>query len=527
MRFIMLIKQKYSGPTTHHSPLTTHHLPEYRPGKILIICAVLFPVLLGMVGLVIDGGRLMAAQRQAQNAADAGARAGALALQQLAGNATQGKILAAAQAVVYKSSATPNNGLPDGSLTVNWPPSVSAYYSGDNNSVEAVIAYPISTYFIQVLGIAKTQTANARAVAQVITESIGADVVILDPKASPGLAVQGTNASLAVSSGILVASMLNGVTTIPVQPGVLINGSHNAAEAGGGSPTPVSAPIMRVSGGVDSISNFDNSPPYSAGPPPSGGVQKLDAGTADPPFDPLINLATPTTANGVNNTQMDLDPQKNKVVGVQVQGNNASGVFKPNTQDPITGAVTLNPGIYSDIKINAGANVTFNPGIYVLRPTGNNQGLTVNGGTVSGNGVMFYITGSDYNPTTGAPDNLDNAGATNSVPVTPNPANNTKFASVTFTGSPTVNLSPANFDTPPQPMLFYQRRWNNQTVMINSSPSLNGIIYAQWSNFSLAGNGTYSFAIVVGSMSVNGEAVVNLPPNDGFTVKQHKVYLVE
>src|SRR6516162_3238749 len=220
----MLLKRKHSGPTTHHSPLTTHHLPEYRPGKILIICAVLFPVLLGMVGLVIDGGRLMAAQRQAQNAADAGARAGALALQQLASNATQGKILAAAQAVVYKSSATPNNGLPDGSLTVNWPPSVSAYYSGDNNSVEAVIAYPISTYFIQVLGIAKTQTANARAVAQVITESVGADVVILDPT-KPGLAVQGTNASLAVNSGILVASMLNGVTTIPVQPGVLINGS--------------------------------------------------------------------------------------------------------------------------------------------------------------------------------------------------------------------------------------------------------------------------------------------------------------
>ena len=521
----MLIKQKYSGPTTHHSPLTTHHLPEYRPGKILIICAVLFPVLLGMVGLVIDGGRLMAAQRQAQNAADAGARAGALALQQLASNATQGKILAAAQAVVYKSSATPNNGLPDGSLTVNWPPSVSAYYSGDNNSVEAVIAYPISTYFIQVLGIAKTQTANARAVAQVITELVGADVIILDPT-KPGLSVQGTNASLAVNSGILVASMLNGVTTIPVQPGILTKGPQNAASAGGTQAVaPVTAPLMRVSGGVDSITNFDNNPAYNAGPPPSGGVLKLDAGTADPPFDPLINLATPTTANGVNNKQMDLDPQKNKVVGVLVQGNNALGVFSPNTQDPITGAVTLNPGIYSDIRINAGANVTFNPGIYVLRPTGNNQGLAINSGTVTGNGVMFYVTGSDYNASTGAPDNLDNAGATNSVPVTPNPANNTKFASVSFAGNPNVNLSPATFDN--EPMLFYQRRWNTSTVDIRSSPLLNGIVYAQWANFSLAGNGTYNFAIVVGTMSVNGLAVVNVPPNAGFTVQQHKVYLVE
>src|SRR5262249_34738125 len=140
----------------------------------------------------------------------------------------------------------------------------------------------------------------------------------------------------------------------------------------------------------------DNNPAYSAGPPPSGGVLKLDAGTADPPFDPLINLATPTTANGVNNTQMDLDPQKNKAIGIVVQQNNASGIFPPNTWDLIKGA-TLNPGIYSDIQINAGANVTFNPGIYVLRPTGNNQGLGINSGTVTGNGVMFYITGSDYN----------------------------------------------------------------------------------------------------------------------------------
>jgi Flp pilus assembly protein TadG len=502
---------------------------QYRPGKILIICAVLFPVLLGLVGLVIDGGRLMAAQRQAQNAADAGARAGALALQQLASNATQGKILAAAQAVVYKSSATPNNGLPDGSLTVNWPPTVSAYYSGNNNFVEAVIAYPISTYFIQVLGIANTQTANARAVAGVITESVGADVVILDPT-KPGLSVQGSNASLAVNAGILVASMLDGVTTIPVQPGVLTKGSQAAASAGGTQAiAPVTAPLMRVSGGVDSITNFDNSPAFNAGPPPSGGVLKLDAGTADPPFDPLINLKTPTTANGVNNTQMDLDPQKNKAVGVVLQQNNSSGIFPPNTMTTVNGVTyaTLNPGIYSDIQINAGANVTFNPGIYVLRPNpnSNNTGLGINSGAITGTGVMFYITGSDYVPSTGAPDNLDNSGATNSVPVTPNPANNTRFATVSFQGNPTVNLSPATFDT--WPMLFYQRRWNPNTVDIRSSPSLNGIIYAQWANFSLAGQGTYNFAIVVGTMSVNGQAIVNLPPFGGFTVQQHKVYLVE
>ncbi len=76
-------------------------------------------------------------------------------------------------------------------------------------------------------------------------------------------------------------------------------------------------------------------------------------------------------------------------------------------------------------------------------------------------------------------------------------------------------------------MLFYQRRWNNNTITINSSPILNGVIYAQWANFSLAGNGTYNFAIVVGSMSVNGEAVINVPPGFSHTGQKQIVYLVE
>jgi Flp pilus assembly protein TadG len=510
---------------------TSRPVVHYRRGKILIICAVLFPVLLGLVGLVIDGGRLMAAHRQAQNAADAGARAAALALQQTPKTATQAKLLAAANAVVLASSSTPNNGLPDGVVTVHWPPSVSAYYSGDTNFVECVINYPITTVFIQVLGIAKTQTATARAVAGLVDVPSTADVILLDPTASPGLSIQGTNASLAVTSGIQVSSLMNGVTTVPVQPGVLTNGSHNAAEAGGGSPTPVTALFMRVSGGVDSISNFDNNPPYNAGPPPSGGVQKLDAGTADPPYDPLIGLPTPIITTGPTSATQAPVVVNQSFGKVQVN----SGTTK-----------TLSPGIYNDITIQAGATVTFNPGIYVLNPSQNNQGLTINGGTATGKGVMFYVTGKDYTPSTGAPDTADNSGAVNSVPVTPNPAN-TKFATVSFTGSPTVNLTP--IDTTQfkytdtgiagtgnditsrmsvfNQMLFYQRRWNTNTITINSSPVLQGNIYAQWANFSLAGNGRYDFAIVVGSMSVNGDAVVTVPPAGGFTVKNKVVYLVE
>src|SRR5260370_34829385 len=49
-----------------------------RKAKTLLLFMVLAPVLVGWVGLVIDGGLLMAGQRQAQNAADAAAAAGAM-----------------------------------------------------------------------------------------------------------------------------------------------------------------------------------------------------------------------------------------------------------------------------------------------------------------------------------------------------------------------------------------------------------------------------------------------------------------
>src|SRR5947209_3693538 len=52
--------------------------PGHPPGKTLILFAFTLPMLLGMIGLVIDGGLLMATYRQAQNAADAAATAAAM-----------------------------------------------------------------------------------------------------------------------------------------------------------------------------------------------------------------------------------------------------------------------------------------------------------------------------------------------------------------------------------------------------------------------------------------------------------------
>ena len=48
-----------------------------RSGQALLWVAIMLPLFLAIIGLALDGGALFAARRQAQNAADAAARAGA------------------------------------------------------------------------------------------------------------------------------------------------------------------------------------------------------------------------------------------------------------------------------------------------------------------------------------------------------------------------------------------------------------------------------------------------------------------
>ena len=62
------------------------------------------------------------------------------------------------------------------------------------------------------------------------------------------------------------------------------------------------------------------------------------------------------------------------------------------------GKQTINPGIYSQIKVSgSSASLTLNPGVYVI--TGG--GLSVSSAaSITGNGVMIYNAGSTY-PTAG------------------------------------------------------------------------------------------------------------------------------
>ncbi len=90
------------------------HRSQPRSGKTLVLFALLLPALTGMVGLVIDGGLVLAAHRQLQNAADAAALS--TAMDQLRG-------LSFADASASASNLLQTQyGLPASGIDIHTPP---------------------------------------------------------------------------------------------------------------------------------------------------------------------------------------------------------------------------------------------------------------------------------------------------------------------------------------------------------------------------------------------------------------------
>ena len=121
---------------------------------MLVWFALMLTVLLGMVGLVIDGGILMATQRQAQNAADAGALAAAHDLMHGKSPTT-----ATATATTFVKQHNGLSTAPD--PVVNIPPATGPY-AGMAHYAEVIVSSPMRTFFIHILpGIAQDQTVTA------------------------------------------------------------------------------------------------------------------------------------------------------------------------------------------------------------------------------------------------------------------------------------------------------------------------------------------------------------------------------
>jgi hypothetical protein len=201
------------------------------------------------------------------------------------------------------------------------------------------------------------------------------------------------------------------------------------------------------------------------------------------PNDPLINVPVPQISSGV-------------VLNYQ-----GSQSFKKNFH-------RLRPGIYDSITITHSASVLFTPGIYVLAYTGRNPGnsLEISGSaTVTGHGVMFYNTSgrgpNRYDPASGFPDANDGNRT---------PQSQSGFGQISIESGANVDLSGiADSNSPFYGMLFYQRRWNTQPLVIGNNPKnlIFGQVYAKWAPAELSsdssGTVTYNAQFVVGRMTLS------------------------
>lgn len=508
--------------------------PIRRRGVIVVTFAVILVVMLGLLGLVIDGGFLLSSHRQAQSAADAAALA--YAMDKLSGQ-TDATATATANTFVHDY-----NGLPDATVTLNVPPS-SGPFKDEPFHVEAIVTTPVRTLFIHILGISRFNQVTARAVANWDELVSGGDgVLVLDPRTSesPGLAVAGQG-RLWVDGGIFDNNEGGGVD----ENGNPVNSNNNFASTGGqqNSPNGIFTDDFWVVGGVDDPTMYKNIATGTSTP------NILHAGSLPLP-DPLASMETPSVANGVIDS--GLWPSVS-VGSADTNGDGIQDTLVVNVDPAIATVPTVNlsvdvngvtwvvlsPDIYKRITITGDPNIAkvrLLPGIYVIK-AGGNKALTVNGGEVIGEGVMIYNTGANYDPLTGEPDASDPFDPGNVFPPPSPNQSGTTFGDVTLNSKLILTPIDTALYAYPNPaiaafnrMLFYQRRGNAQAVALQGNgvnTILSGTIYTKWSRFKLQGQANYDAQFVVGTMDIAGNADVTLDFAGEGGGKAPLVFLVE
>lgn len=297
-------------------------------GQVVVIAALVLVGLLALLGLVLDGGLLYLTRRQAQNAADAAAWAGAYSL--AAGSREQ----AIHSAFYYANlNGFDNNGIHN-RVTVSHPPNAGAY-AGNPNFLQVTIAVTKPTYLIHlVYGGASAVSASATA-GFVTTPSGGHEILVLDRSAC----------NAALLSGSVLLEILDG--------GLMVNSSCSQALYVGGTSRLSASDYIHVNGGYSQSKSASITPKPVTSVPPSP--------------DPLAGLPPPDLRSLPIRHGSPWDPETLRIAH---------------------GSVTLEPGVYyGGIAIAGDARVTLLPGLYAMA----GGGFSVGGmARVKGEEVCLY-----------------------------------------------------------------------------------------------------------------------------------------
>jgi hypothetical protein len=169
-------------------------------------------------------------------------------------------------------------------------------------------------------------------------------------------------------------------------------------------------------------------------------------------------------------------------------GPSTTGLTNYGSVSFTTGSHTINPGIYSQIKVSGNASLTMSagsggtPGIYIIE----GGGFTVTGNaSVSGQNVFIYNTSSNY----------------------PNSGGN--FGGITLSGNGTFALT-APSTGPYAGVAIFQSRANTRALSFsgNAVSGISGIIYAPNALLSFSGNSQLQSALDVGMLNLSGDVAL-------------------
>ena len=161
-------------------------------GQAIPLIALLIIILIGMAGLVVDGGQLTVQYRVSQNAADSAALAAAL---QVTNGASESQASTAATVVAVR------NQIPASDLSLAYYDSTGAQTSVSSSvaTVAATVVHQFPTLFLPIVGINSASVA-ASATVSVKQGNAACVVCVMSPNATSALDMSGIG-SLSLSGG--------------------------------------------------------------------------------------------------------------------------------------------------------------------------------------------------------------------------------------------------------------------------------------------------------------------------------------
>lgn len=223
---------------------------SHERGQALVLIVLAITGLLGITGLIVDGGAAYTDRRHAQNAADTAALGAALKY-------VRDGDWSSAELAGYERAASNgyNNNQTTNTVHVHCPPE-GGKYNGNPEFVQVIIETSTPTYFAKLLGINqvanKVEAVSHARPSEPSPVNKGNAMVSLKPNGRGAFRSHGTNETIVYGGGVFVNSnndcafeqVGNSVMTVPVGinivGGACLNGSVSPADTilTGASPIP-------------------------------------------------------------------------------------------------------------------------------------------------------------------------------------------------------------------------------------------------------------------------------------------------